>query len=53
MMSTVEPPSSPQGDDNAQPAPDPDPDDDSAVTPPTYPAYATPPPEGLPDAESG
>jgi hypothetical protein len=44
MMSTVEPPS-PEG--------DPDADDDSVVTPPTYPAYSTPPPEGLPDAEGG
>jgi hypothetical protein len=52
MMSTVEPPS-PEGDDKAQSAPEPDADDDSVVTPPTYPAYATPPPEGLPDAEGG
>ncbi|WP_156746420.1 hypothetical protein [Mycobacterium sp. 1423905.2] len=25
--------------------------DDSAVSPPSYPAYGTPPPEGLPSAD--
>jgi hypothetical protein len=28
-------------------------DDDSVVAPPAYPAYATPPPEGLGTAEDG
>jgi hypothetical protein len=36
-----------------QPATEPDRIDDSVVTPPSYPAYSTPPPEGLPDAEHG
>ncbi len=28
-------------------------DDDSIVSPPSYPAYSTPPPEGLHTAEDG
>lgn len=40
-------------DDDAQDASGHEADDDSVVTPPTYPAYSTPPPKGLPDAENG
>lgn len=46
-------PDAPDDDGTTQPATDSDPDDHSVVTPPSYPAYATPPPEGLPDAEHG
>jgi hypothetical protein len=46
-MSTGQSPS-PNDDEKA-----PEADEDSVVTPPTYPAYSTPPPEGLPDAEHG
>lgn len=44
---------SPSPNDEAQNASGDKSDDDSVVTPPTYPAYSTPPPEGLPDAEHG
>ncbi|MBV8863494.1 MAG: hypothetical protein JO082_05320 [Mycobacterium sp.] len=47
-MSSAQPPS--PDDDQAQDASR---DNDSVVTPPSYPAYSTPPPEGLPDAEHG
>jgi hypothetical protein len=46
-------PDAPDDDGKIQPATDSDPDDDSVVTPPSYPAYSTPPPQGLPDAEHG
>ncbi len=39
-------------DDNSQSATDRD-ADEGAANPPTYPAYSTPPAEGLPDAEHG
>ncbi len=46
-------PGAPDDDGKTKPATDPDAEDDSVVTPPSYPAYSTPPPEGLPDAEHG
>jgi hypothetical protein len=48
-MSNPEPPS--PDDDTAKS--ESDTAEDSVVTPPSYPAYSTPPPEGLPDAEHG
>jgi hypothetical protein len=46
-------PDAPDGDGETKPATDSDAEDDSVVKPPSYPAYSTPPPEGLPDAEHG
>ena len=51
LMSTVEPPQ----DDNEEDAEtaSAEADDDSVVAPPAYPAYSTPPPEGLGTSEDG
>jgi hypothetical protein len=46
-------PDAPDDDGKTDPAAGSDAEDDSVVTPPSYPAYSTPPPEGLPDAEHG
>jgi hypothetical protein len=48
-MSTGEPPS----DKETEQDPADQNDDHSVVTPPTYPAYSTPPPEGLATNEDG
>ena len=51
-MNTVEPP---KPDDNKEAAEtaSAEGDDNSVVAPPAYPAYSTPPPEGLGTAEDG
>ncbi|UMB68174.1 hypothetical protein [Mycobacterium paraterrae] len=41
----------PDDDTETQPATENDTGDDGSANPPTYPAYSTPPAEGLPDAE--
>ena len=51
-MTNVEPPSEGE-EETGQPAAENAGDDDSVVTPPAYPAYSTPPPEGLHTAEDG
>lgn len=49
-MSSVEPPSPDENEEATEIA---ETDDDSVVAPPAYPAYSTPPPEGLGTAEDG
>lgn len=51
-MSTVEPPSPDDIKEAAETAST-EADDNSVVAPPAYPAYSTPPPEGLGTAEDG
>lgn len=50
-MSSAEQPK--DEDDKDRGAPAPESDDDSVVSPPAYPAYSTPPPEGLATPEDG
>jgi hypothetical protein len=50
-MSSTEP--APAEDDQATEAAAEQSGDDSVVSPPSYPAYSTPPPEGLHTAEDG
>ena len=52
-MSTVEPPSPDDNKEAAETVSAAEADDNSVVAPPAYPAYSTPPPEGLGTAEDG
>ena len=52
-MSSVGPPAADDNDKEAPPITGEGADDDSVVSPPSYPAYSTPPPEGLHTAEDG
>ncbi len=52
-MTNVEPPTAGDDQQAGQTAAGQGAEDDSVVAPPTYPAYSTPPPEGLHTAEDG